>query len=93
MDSAATLAEAARSGKRASERPDRPCRAEGRAEGHEQGFDAALDAILAGRGFAWTETVREARKRSRATDADVISALLECENETDFRARLRLPPS
>ena len=68
-------------------------REESRAEGHEQGFDAALDAILAGRGFAWAETVREARKRSRATDADVISALLRCENEPDFRARLRLPPS
>ena len=68
-------------------------RAEGRAEGHEQGFDAAIDAILSDRGFAWTETVREARKRSRATDADVISALLRCEDETDFKARLRLPPS
>lgn len=68
-------------------------RAEGRSEGREQGFDAAIDAILAARGFAWTETVREARRRSRATDTDVISVLLKCKNETDFRARLRLPPS
>lgn len=68
-------------------------RAEGRAEGREQGFDAAVDAILADRGFAWAKTVREARRRSRATDADVISALLRCENEPDFRARLRLPRS
>ena len=68
-------------------------RAEGRAEGHEQGIDTAIEAIVAARGFAWTETVREARKRSRATDADVISALLRCEDETDFRGRLRLPPS
>ena len=68
-------------------------REESRAEGHERGFDAAIDAILAERGFAWTETVREARKRSRATDADVISALVRCENEADFRSRLHLPPS
>ena len=67
-------------------------RAEGRAEGHEQGIERAIDAILAGRGFTWTQTVREARRRSRATDADVIAALLHCEDETDFRARLRLPP-
>ena len=67
-------------------------REESRVEGREQGFDAAISAILAERGFAWTETVREARRRSRATDADVISALLRCENETDFQARLRLPP-
>ena len=68
-------------------------RAEGRAEGREQGMEAAIDAILAGRGFGWTETVREARKGSRAADADVISALLQCDSEADFRARLRLPPS
>ena len=68
-------------------------RAEGRAEGHEQGIERAIDAILAGRGFAWTGTVREARKRSRVPDADLIAALLECEDEKDFRARLRLPPS
>ena len=68
-------------------------REEGRAEGREQGIDAAIDAILAARGFAWTETVREARQRSRATDADVISTLLKCKNETDFRTRLHLPPS
>ena len=49
--------------------------------------------FLAERGFDWTETVREARKRSRATDADVISALLRCEDETDFRGRLSLPPA
>ena len=67
-------------------------RAEGRAEGHEQGIERAIDAILAGRGFTWTQTAREARRRSRATDADVIAALLHCEDETDFRARLRLPP-
>ena len=59
-------------------------RAEGRAEGHEQGFDAAIDSILANRGFTWSETVREARRRSRAVDADVISALLRCENDTGF---------
>ena len=85
-------------GVRDGTRPDdmpwlRVQREESRAEGHEQGMEAALDAILAGRGFAWAETVREARKRSRATDADVISALLRCEDETDFKARLRLPPS
>ena len=67
-------------------------RAEGRAEGHEQGIERAIDAILAGRGFTWTQTVREARRRSRATDADVIAALLHCEDEADFRARLHLPP-
>ena len=67
-------------------------RAEGRAEGHEQGIERAIDAILAGRGFTWTQTVREARRRTRATDADVIAALLHCEDETDFRARLRLLP-
>ena len=55
---------------------------------------AGLCAILASRGFAWTETVRDARKRFRATDADVISAaLLKCEDETDFKARFHLPPS
>ena len=84
-------------GVRDGTRPDdmpwlRMQREESRSEGREQGFDTAIDAILAERGFAWTETVREARKRSRATDADVISALLRCEDETDFRARLRLPP-
>ena len=68
-------------------------REESRAEGHEQGMEAAIEAILAGRGFAWTDTVREARERSWATDADVISALLKCEDETDFKARLHLPPS
>ena len=68
-------------------------RAQGRAEGHEQGIDAAIEAILADRGFAWTETVRDARKRSRAKGVDVISALLRCENESDFRARIRLPPA
>ena len=66
-------------------------RAEGRAQGHEQGVETAIDAILADRGFTWTETVREARGQSRAADADVIAALLHCEDETDFRARLRLP--
>ena len=85
-------------GARDGTRPDdtpwlRVQREESRAEGHEQGFDAAIDAILAARGFTWTETVREARRRSRAADADVISALLRCKNEPDFRARLRLPPS
>ena len=68
-------------------------RAEGRAEGREQGIETAMDAILAGRGFAWAEAAREARRRSRATDADVIAALLQCEDETDFRARVGLPPS
>ena len=68
-------------------------RAEGRAEGREKGFETAMDAILAGRGFAWTESAREARNRSRATDEDVISALLECEDEANFRVRLGLPPS
>ena len=68
-------------------------RAEGRAEGHEQGIETAMDAILTGRGFAWAESAHEARKRSRARDADVISALLQCEDEADFRARLDLPPS
>ena len=85
-------------GVRDGTRPDdmpwlRMQREESRSEGREQGFDTAIDAILAERGFAWTETVRDARKRSRATDADVISALLRCEDETDFRARLRLSPS
>ena len=68
-------------------------RVEGRAEGHEQGIETAMDAILAGRGFAWAESAREARKQSRATDADVIAALLQCEDEADFRLRLGLPPS
>ena len=68
-------------------------RVEGRAEGREQGIETAMDAILAGRGFAWAESAREARKRSRATDADVIAALLQCEDEADFRARVGLPLS
>ena len=67
-------------------------RVQGRAEGHEQGIERAIDAILAGRGFTWTQTVREARRRSHATDADVIATLLHCEDEADFRARLHLPP-
>lgn len=67
-------------------------RAEGRAEGREQGIETAMDAILAGRGFAWAEAAREARRRSRATDEDVIAALLQCEDEVDFRSRLGLPP-
>ena len=85
-------------GARDGTRPDdvpwlRVQREESRAEGREQGMEAAVDAILASRGFGWTETVREARKGSRAADADVISALLQCDSEADFRARLRLPPS
>ena len=67
-------------------------RAEGLAEGRAEGIETAMDAILAGRGFAWAEAAREARKRSRATDADVIAALLQCEDEADFQARLGLPP-
>ena len=85
-------------GVRDGTRPDdmpwlRMQREESRAEGHGQGIDTAIEAILAARGFAWAETVREARKRTRATDSDLISALVGCENETDFRGRLRLPPS
>ena len=68
-------------------------RAEGRAEGREQGIETAMDAIFVNRGLAWTEAAHEARKRSRATDADVLAALLECEDEADFRSRLGLPPS
>ena len=68
-------------------------RTEGRAEGREHGIETAMIPILADRGFAWVGTVREARDRSPATDTDVISALLRCENEADFRARVRLPPS
>ena len=84
-------------GVRDGTRPDdmpwlRVQREEGRAEGREQGIETAIEAILADRGFAWNGTVREARKRTRATDADLISALLQCKSEADFRARVHLPP-
>ena len=65
-------------------------RAEGREEGHEQGVATAVDAILAARGFRWAEVVREVRQSSGMADEEVIAALLQCEDEADFRARLHL---
>ena len=68
-------------------------REEGRAMGRAQGRVAVLEALMrrirASRGMPGPAFSLDDRDLAGTTDEEVVDALLQCEDESDFRARLR----
>ena len=65
-------------------------RREARAEARAASMNAVAGRILASRGMPGFESPLGARELGRATDEEIVDALLQCESEPDFRARLRV---
>ena len=63
--------------------------ARGRAEGRAELMDDLIRKILASRGLSGAGFPFEAREWPGVSDEEIIDALLHCEDESDFRARLQ----
>ena len=64
-------------------------RREARAEARAGAMNAVAGRILASRGMPGLESPLGAGELGRVTDEEIVDALLQCESEADFRARLR----
>ena len=64
-------------------------RREARAQARAETMNAVAGRILASRGLPGLESPLDARELGRATDEEIVDALLQCESEPDFRERLR----
>ena len=64
-------------------------RAEGYARGRTDLMDGLIRKILASRGLSGAGFPFEAREWPGVSDEEIIDALLHCEDESDFRARLQ----
>ena len=63
--------------------------ARGRAEGRTELMDELIRKILASRGLSGAGFPFEAREWPGVSDEEILDALLHCEDESDFRARLQ----
>ena len=68
-------------------------RAQGRAEGHAEGCLEAVATALRARGIGFTRTLTEYRELFARHPIDLLmTAALECTDESDFRQRIREAP-